>query len=226
MTPLIHDPRSRKLSFTGSTAVGQETAGAVRADRDAHLDGTGRQRALHRLRRCGPGRGGRGRAGGEDAQYRAGLHRGQPVLRAARRGRRIRRTAGRADGRIADGTRHRTRRRRRPADRRRRGGQGDRTRRRRRRARRHACCPAATALDGPGHFYPADRADGCARRGADLPHRESSARSRRIATFDTEDEAVERANDTALRPGQLCVHREVCGAVCGSAKLWTPAWSA
>ncbi len=68
------DTRIRKISFTGSTAVGKLLARSER--RDAHQDdaGAGRQRALHRLRRCRFRRGG-GRGGGrEAAQLGAGLH--------------------------------------------------------------------------------------------------------------------------------------------------------
>ena len=98
MEPLIRDGRARKLSFTGSTAVGRklleqcadqvlrtsmELGGNAPflvfedADLDAAVDG---------------------RDAGQDAQHRRGLHRGQPVLRARRGRRRVRPPAGRADG--------------------------------------------------------------------------------------------------------------------------------
>ena len=82
MEPMIRDGRARKLSFTGSTAVGrkllEQCADQVMrtsmelggnapflvfedADLDAAVDG---------------------RDAGQDAQHRRGLHGGQPVLRA------------------------------------------------------------------------------------------------------------------------------------------------
>ena len=67
---MIADSRSRKLSFTGSTAVGKLLLEQCAQRVHAHLDGTGRQRTVHRLRRRRSRRGGRGRAAGEDAQHR------------------------------------------------------------------------------------------------------------------------------------------------------------
>ena len=90
MGPLIADPRTRKLSFTGSTEVGrtliEQSAGQVLkvsmelggnapflvfedADLDAAIDG---------------------RDGGQDAQHRRGLHVGQPLPRRGVGGRRVR----------------------------------------------------------------------------------------------------------------------------------------
>ena len=67
----------------------QDPAARGGRQRDQLLDGAGRQRAVHYLRRRGHPRGGGGRADREDAQRRRGLHRGQPVLRARGGGRRV-----------------------------------------------------------------------------------------------------------------------------------------
>ena len=93
--PLLKDPRTRKLSFTGSTEVGrmlieQSAEQVLRvsmelggnapfivfedADLDAAVEGAMRR---------------------QDAQHRRGLHRGQPLPRARVRGRRVRTAAGR-----------------------------------------------------------------------------------------------------------------------------------
>ena len=79
--PILSDPRLRKLTFTGSTEVGrklveQSAPGLLRT-----LDGAGRQRAVHRVRRRRRRRRGRGRGDREDAQHRRGVHRGQPLPR-------------------------------------------------------------------------------------------------------------------------------------------------
>ena len=95
--------RVRKLSFTGSTAVGRDLLHGA-ADRvvscsmelggnapflvfaDADLDA-----AVD------------GRDGRQDAQQRRGLHGGQPLLRPRRGGRRVRHPAGRAMSRLRVG---------------------------------------------------------------------------------------------------------------------------
>ena len=86
--PIIADPRLRKLSFTGSTEVGQRLIeqSARTVLRISH--GTRRQRPVRGLRRRRPGRRRRRRHAGQDAQHGRGLHRGQPVHRARVRRRR------------------------------------------------------------------------------------------------------------------------------------------
>ena len=78
---LMADERLRKVSFTGSTPVGQGAGAAVGRPAAAGLDGARRQRAVHRLR----GRRRRGRRrrrdDRQDAQHGRGLHRRQPVPR-------------------------------------------------------------------------------------------------------------------------------------------------
>ncbi len=59
---LTSNPIVRKLSFTGSTEVGKLLMAQCAGDGEEGLAGAGRQRALHRLRRRRPRRGGRGRA--------------------------------------------------------------------------------------------------------------------------------------------------------------------
>ena len=107
------DDRLRKMSFTGSTAVGKVLVrqSADQLQRVEH--GARRQRAVpglrRRRRRC---RGRRGDAG-QDAQHGRGVHVGQQVPGARRRRRGLRaqarRTDGRADGRARPGRRGRRR---------------------------------------------------------------------------------------------------------------------
>ncbi len=109
--PLLKDPRTRKLSFTGSTEVGrrlieQSAEQVLRVSmelggnapflvfEDADLDAARRRRDA-----------------GQDAQRRRGVHGGQPLPRARVRGRRVRAPAGRAHGRAEGRSRHRARRR-------------------------------------------------------------------------------------------------------------------
>ena len=107
VSAMLHDPRVRKLSFTGSTEVGRkllhEAADTVRQA----VDGARRQRAVHRLRGRRHRRRRRGRDDRQDAQHRRGLHRRQPLLRARAGARRVRRGARRQDGAPEDGQRPR-----------------------------------------------------------------------------------------------------------------------
>ncbi len=79
---LTGSPVVRKLSFTGSTEVGTRADGAVRADPEEAVDGTGRQRAVHRVRRRRPRRRGAGRARQQVPQYRPDLRVRQPAAGA------------------------------------------------------------------------------------------------------------------------------------------------
>ena len=102
----------------------QDPAQAVRRHGQADLDGAGRPRAVHRLRRCRPRQGGRGGDRLQVQERRPDLRLHQPDLRPGRGLRRLcREVRGRrpqAQGR----PRHRQGRDRRPADRRRRRRQG------------------------------------------------------------------------------------------------------
>ena len=94
----------RKLSFTGSTAVGklllaQAARGVLRTSME--LGGNAPFLVLEDADLDRRGRGGVPR---EDAQHGRGLHRRQPLLRPRRRGRGVRGPAGRTHGR-ADGRR-------------------------------------------------------------------------------------------------------------------------
>ena len=71
----------------------RQAAGAMRADDQEDQHGTGRQRAVHRVRRCGPRCRGRGRDGEQIPQHRPDLRLRQPHPGAGRRLRRIRREA-------------------------------------------------------------------------------------------------------------------------------------
>ena len=86
--PIIADPRLRKLTFTGSTGVGQKLIEQSAQNVLKVSHGTRRQRPVRRLRRRRPGQGRRRRDAGQDAQHRRGLHRGEPVHRARVRRRR------------------------------------------------------------------------------------------------------------------------------------------
>ena len=82
VSAMLHDPRVRVVSFTGSTEVGPQAPARGRRQRGEAGDGARRQRALHRVRgrryRCRHRR----RHDREDAQHGRGLHLGQPLLRA------------------------------------------------------------------------------------------------------------------------------------------------
>ena len=99
VSAMLHDPRVRVVSFTGSTEVGRKLLHeAADSDRQAG-DGAWRQRAVHRVRRCRHRCRHRRRHDRQDAQHGRGLHRGQSLLRAREGARRIRQEAHRQDGR-------------------------------------------------------------------------------------------------------------------------------
>ena len=176
--PLIEDPRLRKLTFTGSTEVGQRLIEQSAERRAQGLDGARRQRPVPGVRRRRRRRRRRGRDDRQDAQRRRGLHLGQPLPRGRPHRRRVHREAGEAHRRDEGRPRHRGRRQGRPADRRRPAPARSRpsswtTRRAGRRGRGRRPIP-----DGTGYFYtrPCSAASrttpsSCARR--------SSARSPR-----------------------------------------------
>ena len=82
---MTSNPVVRKLTFTGSTEIGTAALQAERADDQEARPGTRRQRALHRLRRCRPRRGGRRCADRQVPQQRPDLRLRQPHLCAGRR---------------------------------------------------------------------------------------------------------------------------------------------
>ena len=81
---MLHDPRVRVVSFTGSTGGRAHAVEVRRRSGPETGDGTGRQRAADRVRGCRPRRGRRGRDAGQDAQSWRGLHGGQPLLCSCR----------------------------------------------------------------------------------------------------------------------------------------------
>ena len=96
---MLHDPRVRVVSFTGSTAVGRRL---LRSAADQVLKPAmelGGNAPADRVRGRRHGRGDRRRHAGQDAQPRRGLHRRQPPLRPRGRGRGVHRAAGGGDGR-------------------------------------------------------------------------------------------------------------------------------
>jgi hypothetical protein len=136
MEPLITGGVVRKLSFTGSTEVGRRLMAQAADQVLRHLDGARRQRAVPRLRRRRPRRGGRGRGDRQDAQHRRGVHGREPVPRPRVGGGGVRASARRT-ARGHEG-RQRSRRRGpgRTTDRRHPAGEGPRARDRRGPARR------------------------------------------------------------------------------------------
>ena len=72
---------------------GRQAARAMRADDQEDQHGAGRQRAVHRVRRCGPRCGGDRRDGEQVPQHRPDLRLRQPHPGAGRRVRRVRRQA-------------------------------------------------------------------------------------------------------------------------------------
>ena len=102
------NPTVRKLTFTGSTFVGRILLQAGRRPGQEMLDGAGRQRALHRLRRRrSRRRGARARIACEVPQQRPDLRLRQPDLRAGRRLRCLRRETRQGRGSDAGGRRAR-----------------------------------------------------------------------------------------------------------------------
>ena len=196
VSAMLHDPRVRKLSFTGSTEVGRVLLARGGRPGRQQLDGARRQRAVPRLRRRRPRRRARRRDGREDAQRRRGLHGREPVLRRGRRSPRSS-AAGWPSGWPRCGSA--------PAS-----TSGTQVgplvnedavakvdelvagRRRGRRAARHRRHPPGRRRAGttrrPCSPTCRRRRRSCARR--------SSARSRRSSTFTDEAEAIRLANDT------------------------------
>jgi succinate-semialdehyde dehydrogenase/glutarate-semialdehyde dehydrogenase len=95
---LTENPTVRKLSFTGSTEIGKllmsQCAGTVKkvSHREEGVPRARRQRAVHRLRRCGSGCRCGGRHAVEVSQRRTDLRMRQPFPRPGRRLRCLRRT--------------------------------------------------------------------------------------------------------------------------------------
>ena len=173
----------------------QDAGQAVRRPAPADQHGARRQRAVPGLRGRRRRRRRRRRDDREDAQHGRGVHGRQPLPGPRVDRRRVRGEARRPDGQARHRSRPGRRCRRRPAHRRegRRVGAPARDRRRpRRRDRRHRRHDPR----GPGHAStPRPCCSGCppTRRST---ARRSSARSRPITTFASEEEAIERANAT------------------------------
>src|SRR5476649_2478122 len=117
------NPLVRKLSFTGSTEVGRALM-AQSAPTIKKLSLELRQRALHRVRRCRSGRGRGRRHRLQIPQRRSNLRVRQPLVRAGRGLRAVRRKTGGRRRQAARGQRHRQRRDARSADQRTGGAKG------------------------------------------------------------------------------------------------------
>ena len=108
----LDDPRVRKLSFTGSTPVGKHLARRSADTLKKLSPGARRQCALHRVRRCRPGRRGRGAHGRQVPQRRPDLRvsPNRVLVQAGVHDRfvdRLGRAHGRAEGRARPATRPR-----------------------------------------------------------------------------------------------------------------------
>ena len=79
---LTTHPAIRKITFTGSTAVGKEADGAIGRNAQKAVSGVGRQCAFHRVRRRGPRCGGRRMYREQVSQHRPNLCLCQPDSRA------------------------------------------------------------------------------------------------------------------------------------------------
>ena len=79
------NPTVRKVTFTGSTEDRQETDGAMRRHDQEAVAGTGRQCAVHRVRRCRFGCRGSRSDREQVPQYRSDLRLRQPLAGAGRR---------------------------------------------------------------------------------------------------------------------------------------------
>ncbi len=193
--PLLKDPRTRKLSFTGSTEVGrklieQSAEQVLRVSmelggnapflvfEDADLDAAVEGAMLAKMRNVGEAC---------TAANRFHVHESLAEEFAARMAER--------DGQAEGGPRDRARRGRRPPDRRRAAGQGRGAGRATRSDVAPRCCWAATGGDGAGYFYeptvlsevPDD---------ARLLGEEIFGPVAPVAAFSTDDEAIEAANRT------------------------------
>ncbi len=92
---MTSNPIVRKLTFTGSTEVGKKLMAQMRGHAEEAVDGAGRQRAVHRVRRCGSRRRRRRRHRQQIPQHRPDLRVREPPPRAERRVRRVHAQAGR-----------------------------------------------------------------------------------------------------------------------------------
>ena len=105
---LTSNPLVRKLTFTGITEVGAKLLAQCAPTIKKTSMELGRQRAVHRVRRCRPRCGGRRRDGEQVPQYRPDLRLRQPHPGAGRGLRRVRREAegggGGDEGRQRHGT--------------------------------------------------------------------------------------------------------------------------
>ena len=173
---------------------GPEADRGIGEERAEGLDGAGRQRAVPGLRRRRPRRGGRGRAAGEDAEHRRGVHLGQPLPRGGAGPRGVHEAACGQDGLAEDRARHGGGREGRPADRRAvpREGVG---------ADRGCALKGATKVvggeipDGRGYFIE-PTVLGDVPEDARVFHEEIFGPVAPVGGFDSEEEAIAKANDT------------------------------
>ena len=197
-------PHRPQAHLHGLHRGGQAAHGSMRGHDEADVHGTGRQRALHRVRRRRPGGGGRRRHDLQVPQRGPDLRVRQPHPRPGRRLRRVRGETRRGRGRDQDGRRHRGGRHRGSADQHRGRGQRDQSRYRRGGPGRHGRDRRGSVGSGrvlrPTH-HPHQRD----RRHAGLPRRD-------LRTHRAADEVQHRRGSDRhgqrhrVRPGQLLLH--------------------
>ena len=107
---LTSNPIVRKLSFTGSTEIGKLLMAQCADDGEEAVARARRQRAVHRVRRCGSRCGGRRRDRVEVPQHRPDVRLREPAAGAGHGLRRVRREARRRGEEAEAGARHRRRR--------------------------------------------------------------------------------------------------------------------
>ena len=82
VSAMLHDPRVRVVSFTGSTEVGRKLLHEAADNIVKPAMELGGNAPVHRIRRRRYRCGDRGRHDRQDAQHGRGLHCGKPLLRA------------------------------------------------------------------------------------------------------------------------------------------------